>query len=111
MPAANNPAAAQAQAKFQQGLALHQKGQLARAQEIYRQVLKVQPRHFDALHLLGVIAAQTKNFSQAVELIGRATRSIQQRLCIQQPRHSTTRAQAVGCLRLRAMTEPHPAQA
>ena len=73
MPAANNPAAAQAQAKFQQGLALHQKGQLARAQEIYRQVLKVQPRHFDALHLLGVIAAQTKNFSQAVELIGRAT--------------------------------------
>jgi tetratricopeptide (TPR) repeat protein len=60
------------QAKFQEGLTLHQNAQLARAQAIYEQILKLQPRHFDALLLLGVIAIQTGNPSQAVELIGKA---------------------------------------
>jgi len=72
MSAANNPVAARAQAEFRQGLALHQEGRLAEAQEIYRQVLKIQPEHYDALHLLGVISYQTGNLLQAVELIGRA---------------------------------------
>ena len=35
-------------------------------------MLAIQPRHFDALHLLGLIAYQTGNYSQAVELIGAA---------------------------------------
>jgi len=69
---ASASAVAQAQAKFEQGLALHQKGQLAQAQESYQQALKLQPGHFDALNLLGVIAAQTGNFNRAVELIDRA---------------------------------------
>jgi len=55
-----------------QGLALHQQGQLTQAKLIYEQVLAKQPQHFDALHLLGVIAAQSKNPTLAVELIGRA---------------------------------------
>ena len=59
-------------AKFMKGFDLHQSGQLARAQAFYRQVLKMQPGHFDALHLLGVIAFQTEHPAQAVELIGRA---------------------------------------
>ncbi len=62
----------QAQASLASGLALHQQGQLAEARACYLQVLKLQPRHFDALHLLGVIAAQTKNFAQALELFDQA---------------------------------------
>jgi predicted O-linked N-acetylglucosamine transferase (SPINDLY family) len=69
---ANAHAAAQAQAKLQQALALHQRGQLAQAQALYEQVLQMQPADFDALHLLGVIAIQTNNLERAVELIGRA---------------------------------------
>jgi predicted O-linked N-acetylglucosamine transferase (SPINDLY family) len=70
--AAANPDAARAQARFQQGLALHHRGQLAQAQEIYQQVLTIHPQHFDALHLLGVIAYQTGNHAQALGLIDRA---------------------------------------
>jgi tetratricopeptide (TPR) repeat protein len=55
-----------------QGIALHQKGQLAQAQMIYRQVLATHPRHFDALHLLGVIAAQTRKPQQALALFEQA---------------------------------------
>ena len=57
---------------FSQGLALHQQGQFAPAQAIYEQVLAQNPTHFDALHLLGAIAYQTKNLERAVALIGQA---------------------------------------
>jgi tetratricopeptide (TPR) repeat protein len=67
-----NSATAQLPAKFQQALALHQHGDLARAQVIYQEILDIQPQNFDALHLLGVIAGQTKDFARAVELIGEA---------------------------------------
>jgi len=62
----------QVEAKFKEGLDLHQKGNLARAQEVYGQVLTMQATHFDALHMLGMIAGQTQNSAQAVELIGKA---------------------------------------
>ena len=58
--------------KFAKALAHHQKGMLAEAREIYVGILKTQPKHFDALHLLGVIAHQTKNNQRAIELIGKA---------------------------------------
>ena len=67
---AADPAAVHA--RFMKGFALHQSGQLERAQAFYQQVLKMDPGHFDALHLAGVIAYQTKKPLQAVELIGRA---------------------------------------
>ncbi|MFN9727366.1 tetratricopeptide repeat protein, partial [Acidovorax sp.] len=57
---------------FQHGLASHQRGQLAQAKTAYEQVLAKQPQHFDALHLLGVIAAQSNNPALAEELIGKA---------------------------------------
>lgn len=57
---------------LQQALALHQEGQLARAQVLYDQVLQLQPENFDALYLSGLIAAQSKNPARAVELINRA---------------------------------------
>ena len=43
---------------------------LAEAEAAYREVLKLLPSQFDALHMLGVIAAQVQNFTLAAELIG-----------------------------------------
>ena len=60
------------QLKLQQALALHQQGVLSGAKKIYEDILKQRPNYFDALHLLGVIAYQTKNLHQAEELIGKA---------------------------------------
>lgn len=57
---------------LQQALALHQGGQLAQALTLYDRVLKMQPENFDALHLSGLVALQSKNPSRAVELINHA---------------------------------------
>ena len=54
------PAAPQLQLKLKEAVAFHQRGKLADAERIYREILQRQPKHFDALHLLGVIAAQTR---------------------------------------------------
>jgi predicted O-linked N-acetylglucosamine transferase (SPINDLY family) len=59
-------------ALVQLGLALHQQGRLVEARDFYRQALQRQPRHFSAMHLLGVLAAQSKEPQRAVELIGEA---------------------------------------
>jgi len=50
----------------------HQSGRLADAEAIYRQILAVEPRHADALHLLGAIAHQAGQHASAIELIGKA---------------------------------------
>jgi tetratricopeptide (TPR) repeat protein len=60
------------QVLFKQGLALHQQGELVQAQAFYEQVVATQPDHFDALHLLGLTAAQLKNPEMAVSWIARA---------------------------------------
>ena len=54
------------------GLRHHQTGQLAEAERLYRQVLAIDARHTDALHLLGLIAHQVGQNNIAVELIGKA---------------------------------------
>jgi tetratricopeptide (TPR) repeat protein len=70
--AAANALEAQVQIKFQQAITNHQNGQFAQAQAIYEHILTVQPRHFDSLHLLGVIASQMDLHQKAVELMSRA---------------------------------------
>lgn len=65
-------AAPEISALFRQALALHQQGQLATARTLYAQVLQVQPQHFDALHLSGVIALQANQPELAIDLIGQA---------------------------------------
>jgi len=65
-------AAAALQAKLNQGFALHRRGKLAEAERCFGEVLQQQPDHFDALHLLGVIARQTRRTDRGVELIKRA---------------------------------------
>jgi len=50
---------------FQQGLALLNQGRLEQARDFFEKVVKLNTKHFDALHLLGIIAAQFKAFEQA----------------------------------------------
>ena len=50
----------------------HQAGRLAEAGEIYGRVVAAQPRHANALRLLGVIARQEGRTDAALELIQRA---------------------------------------
>jgi protein O-GlcNAc transferase len=71
-PQLQAPAAAALQAKVKKAVAFHQQGNLAEAERIYREILQRLPNHFDALHLLGVIAGQTRRPELAVELIGKA---------------------------------------
>ena len=52
----------------------HQSGNLQQAEAIYRQILQVDPSNADALHLLGVIAAQVGKHDLAVEYISQAIR-------------------------------------
>jgi predicted O-linked N-acetylglucosamine transferase (SPINDLY family) len=55
-----------------QALYFHRAGILARAQQIYRQILQSDPNHPDALHLLGLSLIDTGDPKQAAELMGRA---------------------------------------
>jgi predicted O-linked N-acetylglucosamine transferase (SPINDLY family) len=54
------------------GFGFHQNGDLISAGEIYAQILKIQPLHFDALHLSGLIAAKSEQFDIAETLITKA---------------------------------------
>jgi protein O-GlcNAc transferase len=47
-------------------------GDIARAEMIYREVLRRSPRHFDALHSLGLLALQAGHPQAAAELIAKA---------------------------------------
>jgi tetratricopeptide (TPR) repeat protein len=52
-----------------EAFALHQAGQWAEAESIYKKILAAQPDHFDSLHLLGVIAYERGEFAQALDQI------------------------------------------
>ena len=56
-------------ALLQQAVALHQSGELARAQAIYDEVLRAQPLNFNALHLSGALARQQGEPQRALDLI------------------------------------------
>ena len=60
------------QQAFELAVQHHQSGRLAEAEAIYRQILAAEPRHADALHLLGVIAHQMGRNEAAVDLIRQA---------------------------------------
>jgi predicted O-linked N-acetylglucosamine transferase (SPINDLY family) len=51
---------------------LHRAARLPQAEGLYRQVLRSEPHHFDALHLLGVVCYQNGRHAEAVDLIRRA---------------------------------------
>lgn len=57
---------------LQRAVALHQQGQLAAAESLYAQVLHIDARQFDALHLIGVIAQQRGDLQSAMNFFGKA---------------------------------------
>jgi len=57
---------------IERGLAQHRAGRLDEAKTFYKQILKLEPRHPDALHLLGLIALQAGAAGEAIPLIERA---------------------------------------
>ena len=57
---------------LQRALRLHQAGQLAEAAAIYRRILDANPRHPDALHLLGLVTLQRGDQAAALERIDAA---------------------------------------
>ena len=60
------------QQALQMAFGHHQAGRLAEAESIYRQILAVEPRNADALHLLGLIAHLTGQHEVAMDLISQA---------------------------------------
>jgi tetratricopeptide (TPR) repeat protein len=54
----------------------HQAGRLQQAAEIYQQILRAQPRHAQAMHLLGVAAHQMGQHDTAIRLISNAIRLV-----------------------------------
>ncbi|MSQ76816.1 MAG: glycosyltransferase family 41 protein [Rhodoferax sp.] len=58
--------------KFNQALALHQSGQWTEAHSLYQAIVQRDPKHFDALHMSGVIAHQRGDSGLAANLISRA---------------------------------------
>ncbi|MDI9331638.1 MAG: tetratricopeptide repeat protein [Alphaproteobacteria bacterium] len=57
---------------LQKALKFHESGHLDAAQALYEQVLRQQPKHFDALHLLGALWHQKGDHKRAIELIRQA---------------------------------------
>jgi predicted O-linked N-acetylglucosamine transferase (SPINDLY family) len=57
---------------LRQAWGLHQQGQLAQAETLYREVLKLQPDNPDALHFLGVLESQRGRREAGLSLIDRA---------------------------------------
>ena len=57
---------------FQEGLAHHREGRLLEAKGLYERAIKAQHGHFDATHLLGVIAYQLGDPLRARDLIAQA---------------------------------------
>lgn len=57
---------------LRQAFGLHQQGQLAQAEALYREVLTLQPDNPDALHFLGVLVSQRGRREAGLSLIDRA---------------------------------------
>jgi tetratricopeptide (TPR) repeat protein len=58
--------------KIHEAIALHEKGNFAQAELLYKEVLKLEPKNTDALHLLGLIAYQCGSHVDALNLISQA---------------------------------------
>jgi predicted O-linked N-acetylglucosamine transferase (SPINDLY family) len=52
----------------------HQQGHLRQAEQLYRQILQVDPRNIGALHLLGVLAHQVGRSDLAIDYLNQALR-------------------------------------
>lgn len=60
------------QKMFNEAIKFHQTGKLNEAKELYEKILKINPNHSDALHLLGLIFNSLNQKDKAVEFITKA---------------------------------------
>src|SRR5678816_2841393 len=60
---------------YSKATALHQRGRLAEAEGLYRQILSADPRAFTPRHMLGILLAQQGRLVEAQEAIGIALKS------------------------------------
>ena len=60
------------QEKLAHAIGFHKQGLLMEAKAMYESIIAETPNHADALHLLGVVAAQSGNHQIAVSLFTRA---------------------------------------
>ena len=60
------------QRRLAQAVGLHDRGQIAAAEEIYAAILRQQPNHFEALYQLGILALQTGRAAWAVRILATA---------------------------------------
>ncbi|MEY4965616.1 MAG: hypothetical protein RL274_1199 [Pseudomonadota bacterium] len=59
---------------FEQGVAAHRAGQLARAEGLFRQVLRADAVNVPALHMLGFVRAQQGDYDDAITLLHKAVK-------------------------------------
>jgi protein O-GlcNAc transferase len=57
---------------LQRAMQTHDAGNLSQAEELYNKVLSADGRQFEALHMLGILSCQRRNFGQAIALFNRA---------------------------------------
>jgi predicted O-linked N-acetylglucosamine transferase (SPINDLY family) len=57
---------------FSSGYACHKQGQLIQAWQFYDKVLHLQPTHFEALYMSGLLASANQNYELSVELFQKA---------------------------------------
>lgn len=68
----DSPAPAAPHPLLQQAMQVHRHGSPDDARRLYQQVLESDPRHADALHLMGVLEAELGDYPRAAHLIGEA---------------------------------------
>ncbi len=98
------------------GTQLHQAGRLAEAERAYRQVLSADPGHPHALHQLGLLALQARQFETAIERIGQAVRADRRQAAFhanlgEAHRHLGNAAEAEECFRRALKLQPRLAKA
>ncbi|WP_206956866.1 tetratricopeptide repeat protein [Trinickia acidisoli] len=57
---------------LREAVELQQNGALAEAETVYREILALRPRHFDALQLLGALSLQSRRYEEGIALLERA---------------------------------------
>jgi protein O-GlcNAc transferase len=57
---------------LQSALAYHQAGNLQQAENIYKDILSIEPGNFHALHYMGILYYQTKQYDSAIKTIEKA---------------------------------------
>ena len=62
----------QIDAMLRQAVALQQNAAYAEAEDLYREILALRPKHFDAIQLLGALALQSGRFDEGIELLKKA---------------------------------------